>query len=286
LKARLLAAREERVRPGRDDKILTDWNGLAITAVAEAGRSLGRADWIEAAARAFARIDRSAEDGRLPHSALGAQKLFPALSSDYAAMINAAIALHQATGQTAYVARARHFLDQLDRWHGDEAGTGYYLSASDSTDVPVRVRGDVDEAIPSATGQIIEALARLAGLTGDIALQEKAWTVAEHATGRTAQQAYGQAGTVNACALLLDPLKLVIVDEPDDSRLVAAANRNPDPRRVDVFVPMGKEAPELPGGTVPPTNRAGAYLCLGQLCLPAIADADELERLLRQPSAN
>ncbi|TJW22570.1 MAG: thioredoxin domain-containing protein, partial [Mesorhizobium sp.] len=78
-----------------------------------------------------------------------------------------------------------------DQWHGDENNTGYYLTASDSSDVPIRIRGDVDEAIPSATGQIIEAMVRLSSLSGDLELQEKTWKIAEHAAGRAAQQAYG-----------------------------------------------------------------------------------------------
>ncbi|TIU57778.1 MAG: thioredoxin domain-containing protein, partial [Mesorhizobium sp.] len=178
--------------------------------LADAGRALQRPDWIEAAARAFAHIVEASHDGRLPHSMLGARKLFPALSSDYAAMTNAAIALFEATGETAYVDRARHFIGQLDHWHQDGNKTGYYLTASDSADVPIRIRGDVDEAIPSASAQIIEALVRLALVTGDFDMEQKAWTTAEHAMGRAAQQAYGQAGIVNACALALEPLKLVL----------------------------------------------------------------------------
>ncbi|TIM28319.1 MAG: thioredoxin domain-containing protein, partial [Mesorhizobium sp.] len=71
LKEKLLAAREQRVRPGRDGKILTDWNGLVIAALAEAGRALKRIDWIEAAEQAFAAIASASRDGRLPHSMLG-----------------------------------------------------------------------------------------------------------------------------------------------------------------------------------------------------------------------
>lgn len=285
LRSRLLLRRERHVRPGRDDKILTDWNALAITALAEAGRALGRQDWTEAAQKAFASIDGSSREGRLPHSALGESRLFPALSSDYAGMINAAIALHQATGQPAYVERARHFLHQLDTWHADEDGTGYFLTASDSTDVPIRIRGDVDEAIPSATGQIVEALARLANLTGDEGLHEKAWLVAEHAMGRASRQPYGQAGIVNACALVQQPMKLVIVGA-EDSELVAVANRNPDPRRLDLIVPLNDASPPpLPGGVLPPTDKAAAYLCMRQTCLPAIKDPEQLESRLRRSLA-
>ncbi|PBB97522.1 thioredoxin domain-containing protein [Mesorhizobium sp. WSM3862] len=284
LKAKLLAARENRVRPGRDGKALTDWNGLMIAALAEAGRSFGRADWVDAAVKAFAHIVEASKDGRLPHSMLGDKKLFPALSSDYAAMTNAAIALFEATGSSAYMDHARQFIDRLDRWHQDPEKTGYYLTASDSVDVPIRIRGDVDEAIPSATGQIIEALVRLSSLTGDHDLWAKAWTTAEHAMGRAAQQAYGQAGIINACALALEPLKLVIIDKLDSSSLVPVANRSSDPRRVDIVLPIGTEAnqPLLPGGVLPPTDNPGAWFCSGQTCLPAVTDGGELEKLLRR----
>lgn len=285
LKARLLAAREGRVRPGLDAKTLTDWNGLMIAALAEAGRSLGRAEWIEAAAKAFAHISGASRDNRLPHSMLGARKLFPALSIDYAAMANAAISLFEASGDWNYIDQAKQFIEQLDHWHADAAGTGYYLTASDSTDVPIRIRGDVDEAISSATSQIISALVRLASVTGDLDLQEKAWKVAEHAAGRAAHQAYGQAGTINACALAIEPLKLVLIDDLAKPKLVPVATRNPDPRRVDIVVAIGSETnrPLLPGGILPPTEKIGAWLCTGQVCLPVMTDPDELGRLLRHP---
>ncbi|MDX8495930.1 thioredoxin domain-containing protein [Mesorhizobium sp. VK22B] len=284
LKAKLLSARDKRVRPGRDGKALTDWNGLMIAALAEAGRAFARPEWVGAAAKAFAHIVTAGEEGRLPHSMLGAKKLFPALSGDYAAMTNAAIALFEATGDPAYSDHAQQFIGELDRWHQDSEETGYYLTASDSGDVPIRIRGDVDEAIPSATSQIVEALVRLTSLTGDPKLWEKAWATAEHAMGRAAQQAYGQAGIVNACALALEPLKLVIIDKLDSSSLVPVVNRNPDPRRVDIFVPIGTQAnrPLLPGGVLPPTDRPGAWFCSGQVCLPAIKEPEALEKLLRR----
>ncbi|RUV65310.1 thioredoxin domain-containing protein, partial [Mesorhizobium sp. M5C.F.Ca.IN.020.14.1.1] len=284
LKEKMLAAREQRVRPGRDGKILTDWNGLVIAALAEAGRSLKRIDWIEAAEQAFAAIASAGRDSRLPHSMLGAKRLFPALSSDYAAMVNAAISLFEATGTSRYTELAGQFIAQLDQWHSDENNTGYYLTASDSADVPIRIRGDVDEAIPSATGQIIEAMVRLSSLSGDLELQEKTWKVAEHAAGRAAHQVYGQAGIVNACALAIEPLKLVLVDTQKTPGLVPVANRNPDPRRVDTIVSVGSATnlATLPGGVLPPTIEPGAWLCTGQVCLPVITDAEELERQLRR----
>ncbi|WP_315926473.1 thioredoxin domain-containing protein [Mesorhizobium sp. SP-1A] len=281
LKAKLLAARAIRVRPGRDTKILSDWNGLAIAALAECGRTFDRRDWIEAAETAFRLLDSAGMEGRLAHSMLGDKKLFPALSSDYAALANAAISLHEATGRDDYVAKARHFLKQLEHWHLDQAGESHYLTASDATDVPIRIRGDVDEAIPSATAQIVEAFSRFAILTGEN--DQRALQVAEHAAGRAQHQPYGQAGIVNACAIALEAMKLVMIDDVTKPSLIPVANRNPDPRRVDIIMPLGTEkGPALPGGAMPRFDRPGAYLCTGQICLPVITDAAELENRLRQ----
>jgi len=284
LKRKLLEARSRRVRPGRDDKILADWNGLAIAALAECGRSFRRPDWIDAAETAFGHVLSARMNGRLPHSMLAATRLYPALSSDYAAMANAAIALFEATGRPDYRREAGALLDHLDAWHGDKDGTGHYLTAADSADIPLRIRGDVDEAVPSATAQVVEAKVRHASLAGDASLMERAYAIAEHAAGRIAQQAYGQAGIVNASALALEPMKLVLVDDPEHPRLVPVANRNPDPRRVDIVLPIGTETNRspLPGGAILPVDRPGAYLCTGRTCLPPVVDPDELKSLLHR----
>jgi hypothetical protein len=286
LLARLLERRESRVRPGRDDKVLVDWNGLLIAALAEAARGLRRPEWLEAARSAYRFVRESTDaEGRLPHSILGDRKLFTAMSSDYAAMAGAAIALYEATGDGNYADDAAAFLEQLERWYVDEAHEGHYLTASDSADVPIRIRGDVDEAIPSATSQIIEAFARVATTTNRIDLLDRAWTIAKVATGRLRSQAYGQSGIVNACAVLESARKLVIVEDPARPALSKVALGHLDPRRIDLVLPLGAEPVELPGGVKLDTSRTAAWLCIGQACLPPIDDAAELEKALQPTRA-
>ena len=101
----LLQARAGRVRPGLDDKILADWNGLMIAALADAGLAFDRADWIDLAARAFAfiRDGMTGEDGRLLHSWREGQARHPASVDDYANMCRAALALYEATADAAYL---------------------------------------------------------------------------------------------------------------------------------------------------------------------------------------
>jgi uncharacterized protein YyaL (SSP411 family) len=280
---KLRSFRENRTRPGRDDKVLVDWNGLAIRAVAQCARQFDRPDWLEAAETAHRTVTESIGEGRLPHSILGEQKLYPGLSSDYAAMMNAAVSLYEATGKTSYLDDANRMLAALDRWHADTTGTGYYLSASDSTDVIMRVRGDVDDAIPSATAQIIEAIARLASATGDAGLAAKAFDSAASAVGRAIHQRYGQSGVVNTIPLAMTPRKLVMIEPDNGLRFVPEANRMPDPRRIDIAIPSSAVSRKisLPGGAEIDSSKPAAYLCVGMTCLPPIDDPIALREVLK-----
>ena len=282
MKARLLEARNRRNSPGRDDKILVDWNGLAIAALAGAARQFARHDWLDLAKDAFRFVAESADGERLPHSIAAGRRLFTGLASDYAAMISAAVALSEATGDGTYLEKARRWQDALDRWHGDEDGIGHYLTAVDALDVPMRIRGDVDDAVPSATAQIVEAMTSLAMATSDADLHRRAFDAAEAARRRAAGQRYGQAGIVHAAAIAERPNKLVIVGARD-SGLVSAANRYPDRARTDIVLPSSPDgaAVEMPDGTVIDTAVPGAWLCVGQTCLPPVRDEAGLEALLK-----
>ncbi|QND51202.1 thioredoxin domain-containing protein [Phyllobacterium sp. 628] len=279
----LFQQREKRIRPGRDDKSLTDWNGFMIRALAEASRVFGRREWLDLGVASYRSISESMVDSRLPHSVLDQSRLFPGLSSDYASMINAALSLYEATHDKSFLQDARHWLRMLEQWHGTGDGN-LALSASDSANVIIRVRGDQDEAIPSATGQIIEAITRLATATGDHVLQQQVEQLAENALGRVLEQRYGQAGILNSASLLLEPLKLVLVTSDRNDPLVIAANSNPDPRRIDLWIKFeeGSSAIELiPGGGVLTIKKPAAYLCRGLVCLAPVETAAALTALLK-----
>src|SRR5207244_3299782 len=130
----LLTARTPRVRPGLDDKVLADWNGLMIAALAAAGLSFERADWVALAARAFAFIGErmTAPDGRLRHSWRAGEARHPASVDDYANLCRAALALYEATSDGAYLTQARVWVGVLDRHHWDTAEGGYFFAADDT----------------------------------------------------------------------------------------------------------------------------------------------------------
>lgn len=277
---RLLAARDRRVRPQRDDKVLVDWNGLAIAALTMAGRQFDRQEWIGAACAAYRFVCESMVDDRLPHSIRAGRRHFPALASDYAAMISAAIALHGALQDDRYIAQARHWAEMLETWHGAGEEGGHFLTASDNADVPMRIRGDVDDAVPSATAQIIVALTQLSMATGDHVFYEKAVQSAEAACARALRQSHGQAGIVHAAALASRPMKLLINDATRD-KFVPVANRISDPRRVDILLGPRETPAERAADIAIDRSMPGAWLCVGPTCLPPIRDPAVLEATLR-----
>jgi len=278
---RLLEYRATRIRPGRDEKALTDWNALTIRALAEAGRSFNRSDWIEHAITAYRSIGSSFLNGRMAHCRMNDVLVYPALSTDYAAMINAALSLFEATSDRTFIQDALALKDALDENNRDASGN-YRLSAIDAEDVILHSYGDYDEAIPSATGQIIEACTRLFLVTGDLHLYNHNERLAEQAMGRALVQQYGQIGILNASRFAAEPLSLVIADDITDGALTAVARKIPDPRRLDKLIRFeaGTDV-ELPTGGIAHANKPSAWLCKGQVCLAPVETAAALEILLR-----
>lgn len=276
LREKLREHRSARIPPGRDDKVITEWNGLMIRALAECAMALDHTEWTALAAKAYQAVaSRLPERANLAHCYRAESTTVPAVSSDYAAMINAALALYEATGDERYLDDARLWAQTLQNRYGDGAD-GYYFTADNAEDVPIRTRGDRDDAITGATAQIIEALHRLSLIAGDADLAEKANRAAEAALRRAAQQQYGQAGIANAAALVSDPIQLVITgDTPED--LLRVAWKFPDPRRVTLSGVAGRASihPDIDG------SRSAAWLCRAMTCLPPITDAKELEAALR-----
>ena len=174
LRDKLFAARANRIRPGLDDKVLADWNGLMIAALANAGAVLGEDEWVELAGRAFRFVAKSmTKADRLGHSARAGRLTFPGLSSDYAAIIRAAIALHQATGEGAYLDRAVAWTAALEHHHADPDTGGYFLTADDAQGLIVRPAQTRDDAVPNPNGLMAQNLVRLAVLTGDDAYRAR-----------------------------------------------------------------------------------------------------------------
>ncbi len=172
LRQRLFEAREQRPRPGLDDKVLTEWNALMVSALAEAGALLGEQAWIDAAAEAgdFLRLELRRPDGRWFRSwhADGEPKArHAALAADHAALVDAFTRLAEATGEARWIAEAMQVADTLLDWFWDADHGGLYTTPEDGEHLVARQKDLLDNATPAANSIAAVALFRLAALTGE-----------------------------------------------------------------------------------------------------------------------
>ena len=278
----LLELRAGRIRPGWDDKVLADWNGLAIGAMANAAAAFGEPAWLEAARTAWRFVTGTMEeDGRLFHSHRGGRTKHAATLDDYAAMACAGLVLHEATGDEDCLARARAWIEVLDTHYWDAAGGGYFLTADDAEALIVRTKSADDDATPSGNGLAAEVLARLWLVTGETRYRDRAEALIAAFSGQINRNFFPLATLMNASELLQQGAQIVIAGEPgaDDTRaLHAAAIRAPAVARVVTVVPPGTELPRShpAHGKGPVEGRAAAYVCVGQTCSLPATDADGL----------
>ena len=279
LRDKLLAVRATRVPPGRDDKVLADWNGLMIAALANVAPRFGRPEWVELAAGAFRFIAESmTREGRLGHSWREGRLVFPGLASDYAAMIGAALALHQATGEAQYLERARAWQAALETHHAAEDG-GYYLTADDAEGLILRPDATADDAVTNPNALIARNLVRLATLTGDESYRARADRLFEGLMPRAAPQLYSHAGLLNALDTRLRAPEIVVVGAGDLAEaLVDTAARLP---RVDMTIQRVGDAAALPADH-PAKAKAltvegdAAFVCAGAVCSLPVTDTNRL----------
>lgn len=288
-RARLLAVRAERVPPLHDDKVLADWNGLMIGALASAGRALGEPDYVAAAARAADVIvtHLRRDDGRLLHRYRGGEAAVDGMLEDYAFLAAGLLDLFEATGDPRWLEVASGLVDVLLRDFADEAGGFFQVAAS--SQLIYRAKPSYDGAIPSGNSVAALALLRLAALTGRDALRERAEGTLKALSGQLAEA--GPSLTLGLWAVdwLLGPTReVVIAGDPDAAgtrALWAEVDRRFLPRTVRVRRPAG-EAGALEA-LIPfvgaQTARDGlptAYVCRGFTCEAPVHTPAEVARLL------
>jgi uncharacterized protein YyaL (SSP411 family) len=276
LRARLLALREKRPKPLRDDKAIASWNGLALAALAEAGRRLNRADWIDAGRRlaGFLLGPLSDDNGRLYRTYRAGQAKNTGFLEDYADVANGLYELHVATGELRWLEEA-HRLARLaiDLFADDERG-GFFLSPADGEQLVARKKDLDDHPTPSGNSMLAYVLLRLARVYGDDELERRAvgvFRLVHPGLGRAAT-AFGHA----LCALDLyfsPPRELAIVGGPE-SEVARAALRPFDPNAVVAFGPA-TGVPLLEGKELV-DGKPAVYVCERFACRRPVTAAAEL----------
>jgi len=296
IRAMLFDARKYRSRPALDDKILTDWNGLFIAALALAARAFGNEHYLSAARRAmqFIITRMRAPDGSLLHRYREGEPAIPAFGDDYAFTIKALIELFESTFDAGYLATAI----ELNTWfaaHFHDKARGGFFTTSDSAEILLVKKKEIyDGAIPSCNSIAFENLVRLAHLTGDAVYEQQAFELSRTFAAPVIQSP--SAHTWFLCALdsAIGPVHdVVIVGERDGKDTKSMINRLREqylPHALIVFKQFNDDNPLLtrlapftqdlnsPGG------KATAYVCCGQACAVPVTDLHQLLNILGCPS--
>jgi uncharacterized protein YyaL (SSP411 family) len=285
----LLASRLKRTLPARDDRLVADWNGLAIIALARAGMAFDRADWISAAITAFDAVVKELGDGdRLAHSSVGGVKAQAGFADDYANMAKAAIQLWEVTSEERFITQAKAWVATLDVHFWNNQIGGYCYSADDAEPLFIRARMLFENPAPSANGTMLFVLTRLALITGDTQYMSRASTQAV-TFGNEANRVLNGSGTfLTGFEYLANSLIILVIGHRGNGRtqdLVRAIWSKPLPNGLVVQIEPGDALPQghpasgkgLVGGQ--PT----AYICQLGNCSDGITDPAQLANVLTLP---
>jgi uncharacterized protein YyaL (SSP411 family) len=293
VRAKLFRVRERRPKPLKDTKILTDWNGLMVGALAKAARALGRNDYAAAAKKAVEFIRRHLNPGgKLHHRYAEGEAAVPAFLDDYAFLIWGLIELYETGFEPDSLAWALHLTDHLMGHFWDEAGGGFFFTSGENQDMPLRRKEIYDGAVPSGNSVMVENLLRLGRLTGRTELDKKADEIAAAFAGKISQMPAGH--TQFLCGLLfaLGPAHEIVIvgrpEAPDTQRLLEPLWRKFLPRKTVLFRPADEESPpivELAPYVKTMTmleGRAAAYVCSHFRCEKPTTDPRHMLELLEK----
>jgi uncharacterized protein YyaL (SSP411 family) len=280
-RAKLFAARSERLAPGRDEKILAGWNGLMIHGMAHAGRILDRMDFIGSAARAldFVRA-RLWRDGRLLATTKDGNSRLNAYLDDYAFLARGTLELLQAHWEDEQLEFACALVDVLLEHFEDKNAGGFFFTSDDHEALVYRPKPASDEAIPSGNGIAAQVLLRLGHLLGETRYLDAADATLRALLGEAQQYPSSCNALLAALEESLYPGEIVVIRGDDDSahNWQQAAQARYAPRRMVVALPPSSTA--LPERAA--RSATTAYVCAGRSCSPPIETLEELERKLTQ----
>ena len=288
----LFNARGKRIRPGRDDKILTSWNALMIGSLARAYQVLDEERYLIAAERAAAFIlEKMVRDGVLLRSHRAGESQLPAYLDDYAFMTAALLDLYEAAFNVTWITAADQLAQSMIRDFWDDAGGGFFFISDRHKHLIARTKPSYDGAEPSGNAMAALALLRLATLTGNHECFDKAETVLSTFAGAMARAPRASLNMLSAADFYLNPPKEIAIVgsvEADSTAALLQAVRRPFlPNKVvallDPSAPgtdgIGKRVPLLAGKELV-NGMAAVYVCQDSVCQRPVTDAAELPGVL------
>jgi len=295
-RAKLFAAREPRIHPGKDDKVIVAWNGLMIDAMARAGAVLGEQRYVEAAVKAAGFLSKNLrrEDGRMLHTWRHGQAKLDAYLDDYANLANGLISLYEATFDGQHLDEAIALMQVVLDHFADKKRGGFFYTADDHEALIVRSKDSTDNAVPSGNAMAATVLVRLGKLTGKQTYLDAAEATMQQAVGLMERAPSATAQMLLAVDLFLGPTyEMVLAGDLEESNTVsilADLRRRFLPNKVLAYAPQnGQPATALQDLLQGKTMLSGGptlYLCEGFTCqTPALGDEEishALDKLMPQ----
>jgi uncharacterized protein YyaL (SSP411 family) len=287
-RATLLEARGARIRPGWDDKVLADWNGLMIAALADAAEVFDRPDWLATARTAFDFVVEKMSDGdRLLHSHRNGTSQHTGLLDDYTNMSLAALALHQAAPEPQLLAHAETWSETIQRHFHDPQNGGYFQTADDAGALLVRPRSINDNANPAGNAVQLSVLSKLWLLTGAPDYRARADALTDAFAADLVRNFMPMTSYLNAAESHMTPVQIAIIGDADDdltaSYLTIARAAPFAAYLLEVIAPDAVLPAHHPAaGKSAKDGRATAYICIGQSCSLPITDAETFRDTLPQ----
>ena len=281
-RALLYEARSKRVWPGLDDKRLTAWNALMISALAEAGAVLGRSDYLEAAGRCadFVLTELRDGEGRLLRTFKDGEAKLTAYLEDHAFLLEALLKLYEASLEARWFDRARALADVLVSRFSDPERGGFFTTASDQEQLIARRKDIGDHPIPSGNSSAALGLLRLSALTGDRDYERQAVGVLRLFAPAARRQPEGFGHLLQALDFHLAPTRELALVGDRPGELAAVARSGFRPHLVLAGGPEGSESPELMQGRTEVEGRSAAYLCENFNCRMPVTDPEQLREEL------
>ncbi len=292
IRQKLFAYREKRVHPMKDDKILTDWNGLMIAALAKGAQAFDEPEYAEAACRAadFILGNMRKPDGRLLHRYRDGQAGVEANLDDYAFLVWGLIELYEAIFDARHLEVALELTSDMVRHFWDEDGGGLYLTPDDGESLFVRKKEIYDGAIPSGNSVAMLNLLRLGRMTATSGLEEKAARIGSAFSGSVKQSPSAHTQLMVALDFGIGPCYEVVIagkaQAEDTKAMVKALRTRFLPNKVVLLNSDEQESPELAQLAEFTKNqssiggRATAYVCLNYNCKLPTTDVSKMLELL------
>jgi len=288
IRSKLLEVREKRIRPFRDDKVLADWNGLMIAALAKGSLALGESLFVDAAKKAFDFfLKEMFKSGKILHRYRDGGADIPGNIDDYAFISLGALELYEATLKDKYLQIALDLMDYAlqEFWDGDHGG--FFFTSNDSEKLIARMKESYDGAVPSGNSVAMMCLLRLARMTGNTLYEDKAVEVSKAFSSGASRQPSAHTMLLCAVNFAIDSQEIVIVgkrDAKDTQALLAEVRKGYAPNRVVLLRdPTDKSIAKMAPFTkdfLMVDGKASAYVCKNFQCERPVTDPAELRKLL------